>query len=256
MKDLPPTTDAAFALQDVARSGATMMETLLLKASTAEVLRAAEQALLSVDFESRPHSWTADRRCGEYTLGWHEWPFWACIYVRQRDSGDVHARIIVESWASSGRPPWHLHLATALQTRLRAMGSGDQVVVPAVGTTKTLPAAEITQDSLVGVWRGTLNVPSGTTSNPITKAQVTLTIIEQAGATTWSMVSSGGAINASGTVAKSRQGVVLVGRYTLERKSPVRVTYSLMTAKQDAFEASGVTEDNLVHHLAVTRATE
>ena len=124
LSDLPSTSGAAFALEDRPRRNTTLMETVVVKGTIADALKAAEEAFVSVGFEERPASWTAERRCAEYTLSWHEWPFWGCMYFEPGPEGSLRCRIIVESWTSFGvktSQPWHLHLAAAFQGRLRAI---------------------------------------------------------------------------------------------------------------------------------------
>jgi hypothetical protein len=122
LSDLPHTATAAFALKDAPRSGNTLMETFVVKATTGDALKAAEYALVSANFEARPESWTDERRCGEYTTGWYDWAMGGCFYFQPAADGTIRGRVIVESWNSFGvttRQPWHLHLANAFQNRLR-----------------------------------------------------------------------------------------------------------------------------------------
>lgn len=121
--DLPKTSDAAFALPDVPRSGNTLLETFTVKATLSDAHKAAEYALASNNFKARPASWNDEKRCGEYTTGWYDWAMWGCIYFQPTKDGMLRGRVIVESWNSFGvttRQPWHLHLANAFQNRLRA----------------------------------------------------------------------------------------------------------------------------------------
>jgi hypothetical protein len=122
INDLPRTADAAFALPDVGRSGTTLVQTFTVKATLNDAMKAAEYALTSTDFDPRQDSWTKERRCGEYTTGWYDWAMWGCFYFQPTTDGMIRSRVIVESWNSFGvktRQPWHLHLVTAFQNRLR-----------------------------------------------------------------------------------------------------------------------------------------
>lgn len=124
LNDLPKTADAAFALPDTPRAGNTLLETFIVQATLADAQKAAEYALVSNDFEVRPASWTAERRCGEYTTGWYDWAMWGCFYFKPQADGTLRARVIVESWNSFGvttRQPWHLNLANAFQNRIRSV---------------------------------------------------------------------------------------------------------------------------------------
>lgn len=122
LSQMPADASAAFSLPDYPRRNTTLTETVTVQASLNDGLKAAEEAFVSVGFEARPESWTRDRRCAEYTIGWHEWPFWACMYLQPAENGMLRNRIIVEGWNSFGvktSQPWHIHLATAFQNRLK-----------------------------------------------------------------------------------------------------------------------------------------
>lgn len=123
ISDLPKTADAAFAVPDVARSGNTLVETVIVKASLSDAQKAAEYALASNRFEARPQTWTNEKRCGEYTTGWYDWAMWGCFYFQPTNDGMLRGRVIVESWNSFGlttRQPWQLNLANAFKNRLRS----------------------------------------------------------------------------------------------------------------------------------------
>ncbi len=121
-EDFPKNSADAFALTVQPAGSTTMIETFLVKGTVGEGLTAAEQALDSVGFRESPKARTQDRRCGEYPLRMHEWPFWACIYLQPREDGALAVRVIVESWVSFGvqtSNPWHIDVASAFQNRIR-----------------------------------------------------------------------------------------------------------------------------------------
>jgi len=121
LSDLPANSDSAFALRHMPRNDTTLMETFIVEATIPQIYQAAEEALISVDFTERRESWNNSRRCGEYTLSWYEWPFWACFYFKQMNSESVKIRVIVESWKNLGATTnqnWHLSLTTAFKNRI------------------------------------------------------------------------------------------------------------------------------------------
>lgn len=124
LSDLPPTSQAAFAIDDHPRQDRLLMESLIVQGTIDDALKAAEEAFASVGFDARPESWTTERRCAEYMTSLHEWPFWGYIYFEAKPDNSLRCRIIVKSWTSFGfttSQPWHLHLSTAFQNRLRAI---------------------------------------------------------------------------------------------------------------------------------------
>jgi hypothetical protein len=87
------------------------METFIVKATMAQALSAAEYALLSARFYTRPESHTDDRRCGEYTTGLEDWGMWSCFYFLPAEGETLRGRVVVESWNSFGattNQPWHI----------------------------------------------------------------------------------------------------------------------------------------------------
>src|SRR5262249_5481154 len=72
LSDLPSTAHEASQWRI---TDSTWIETLTVRASSTDILRAAEQALVAVGFDERRERWTDERRCGEYPMGCHEWPF-------------------------------------------------------------------------------------------------------------------------------------------------------------------------------------
>jgi hypothetical protein len=125
LNELPHDARAAFALKEPLASHTTRMETFNVEAKIDEAMSAAEYALISSRFYVHPASFTADRRCGEYTTGLHEWGMWSCFYfLPGKDRGTLQGRVIVESWNSFGfttGQSWHSILAASFQNRVRLL---------------------------------------------------------------------------------------------------------------------------------------
>jgi len=118
LKDLPSSAHEAFSTE---WGDSTWIKTLTVSASQADVLKAAEGALMSAGFEERRDSWSAERRCGRYPHSWRENSFWACFYTTGRSDSQQDVRIIVKSWRIYGmQTPWHLLLATGFRNRIEA----------------------------------------------------------------------------------------------------------------------------------------
>ena len=120
LSELPPTAKDAFALPDRS-TRSTQVETFIAGNDLAKAMDAAEYALDSVLFESRPESWTPERRCGEYTTGMYDWAMWGCFYFLPDSDGILKGRVVVESWNSFGvttNKPWSVMLVSAFRNRM------------------------------------------------------------------------------------------------------------------------------------------
>ena len=128
VNDLPLTSEAAFALPDVPRNDRTFMRTFVVKATTSDAMRAADEALAAIGFEERPDGSPNERRCGHRATGSADWAVWGCFYFAPgSESGTIKGLVITENWRSFGettRQEWDLFLTSAFHRRLRAIQEG------------------------------------------------------------------------------------------------------------------------------------
>ena len=122
VQQLPGTSADAFALDPRTLDHRLGVETLTVRASPAEAMTAADEALGATDFVLEAPAATAERRCGSHQNTFGEGTTWACFYVRGQPPEQTIVRVVTATWrplgAIAGGQTYPKALASAFQGRL------------------------------------------------------------------------------------------------------------------------------------------
>jgi hypothetical protein len=122
LQQLPATSADAFALDPRTLDHRLGMEALTVRASPAEALTAADEALGTAGFVLEAPAATAERRCGSHQNTFGEGTTWACFYVRPQPPEQTTVRVVTVTWrpleAIAGGKTYPQALASAFQGRL------------------------------------------------------------------------------------------------------------------------------------------
>jgi len=119
LQQLPETAADAFALDPRTLDHRLGMEAFTVRASPAEALTSAEEALGTAGFVLEAPAATAERRCGSRQNSFDEGTTWACFYVRRQPPEQMTIRVVTATW----RP---LNVITGGQTDPQALASAFQ----------------------------------------------------------------------------------------------------------------------------------